>query len=156
MAKLTLEERFWSKVDKRGPDDCWPWLAGQNGNGYGSFWAYGKNRYATHVALYLATRKMIPDSTVARHTCDNPGCVNPAHLIEGTKGDNNRDRSARGRSADRHGEKHPLAKLTWKCVDEIRRLYALGDVTQEELARVFGVARGTIEGIVLGKRWVRE
>jgi hypothetical protein len=79
--KKALEERYWEKVDKRGDDECWPWLAAKHERGYGQFWVgtnipiahkkKGPMHYATHVALYLVDGKWDKDCVVM-HTCDNP------------------------------------------------------------------------------------
>lgn len=95
--KPTVEERFLQKVDKSaGPDGCWPWLGTRKKEGYGGFSFYGKRRPATHISFYLMHGRF-PASDVLRHKCDNPPCVNPAHLIEGTYADNSRDMVERGR-----------------------------------------------------------
>src|SRR5262245_2521405 len=86
--------RFWPKVDVRGPDECWPWIAGK-GAGYGSFWLDGRNVTAHRVAFFLANGKW-PDP-FGCHSCDNHPCCNPAHIFEGTQWDNDMDRVAKGR-----------------------------------------------------------
>jgi hypothetical protein len=91
------EALFWSRVDKRGPDECWPWLgAPNNRHGYGGFWFDGKSELA-HRLAYRLTFGQITDGFWILHSCDNPPCCNPAHLREGTVVDNNRDRTERGR-----------------------------------------------------------
>lgn len=101
---MTAEERFWSKVDVRGPDECWLWMRGCGSGGYGQVWREGRNWQAHRVA-YEFTRGPIPDGLWVLHRCDVPNCVNPAHLYVGTHKDNVRDRVERGRSAtgDRNG-----------------------------------------------------
>jgi hypothetical protein len=87
------------------------------------------------------------------HTCDNPSCVNPAHLKIGTWDDNNKDRAAKGRTisikTDRRiavmremykGEGNPSSKLTREQVLEIRR-DARGSTT---VAREYGVSKVTV------------
>ena len=97
-----MKKRFWSKVDQRGPDECWPWTASTNG-GYGAFGAklFGEKKMRVHrahrVAFFLATG-VAPDDLVVCHSCDNPPCCNPAHLWLGTQADNNRDMSIKGRN----------------------------------------------------------
>jgi hypothetical protein len=90
-------DRFWSKVDMN-PHHCWEWLASTHKGKwpYGQFWYEGKMRKAHRVA-YLLTHQDCPDDLVVRHTCDNPICVNPDHLILGTVADNNKDTMDRGR-----------------------------------------------------------
>lgn len=99
---------FWSKVDKREADECWPWLGTVNHRGYGRL----SNKPATHIALSLDGRPR-PVGAMALHSCDNPPCCNPAHLRWGTAADNVADMVSRKRhSMNRKTEcikGHPLA-----------------------------------------------
>lgn len=95
---MPVEERFWSKVEKLGPDDCWEWLGGTRKGGYGSFWKDGKTKVASRVS-YEFVSGSIPDGMHCCHTCDNPPCVNPAHLFIGTSLTNVRDKMTKGRGA---------------------------------------------------------
>lgn len=88
-----LEQRFWSKVDKRDLDECWTWTAATNHRGYGQL----DGRKATHVAWELTNNKPFPVGKIACHTCDNPSCVNPAHIWPGTQKENMADCIAKGR-----------------------------------------------------------
>lgn len=92
---LSFEERFWRQVDRREPDACWPWT-GATIKGYGhSHW--GREHYYAHRKSWELAFGPIPDGMVVRHRCDNPPCVNPAHLEVGTQADNVADMIARGR-----------------------------------------------------------
>lgn len=73
------KERFWDKVEKHSDDECWPWLGGRTGRGYGTFWADGMARAAHKVAYELSTGE-VPAGKYVHHTCDNVLCMNPAHL----------------------------------------------------------------------------
>jgi len=94
---------------------------------------------------------MVPEGICVLHRCDNPPCWNPEHLFLGTKGDNNTDRAAKGRSA--RGEKHCRAKLTWERVREIRKMARAGLLTQCEIAQDYGVTKQAIWAIVHEKTW---
>lgn len=106
-------ERFFAKVDKRGPDECWPWIGSKNERGYGSMSHNGRLRKATHISYEIATGFRFPPGLMARHSCDNPPCVNPAHIHPGTNKQNVADMVSRKRHhANRrshciHG--HPLS-----------------------------------------------
>ena len=74
---LSVDDRFWSKVEKL--DSCWFWLAAQTPEGYGLFWLAGKYRGAHRVAYELSVGP-IPEDHELDHLCRNPLCVNPDHL----------------------------------------------------------------------------
>ncbi len=158
-------ERFWAKVDKRGPDECWPWIAGFYPEGYGKFGSGGRTLGAHRVAYFLTTG-IDPSPLFVCHSCDNRYCCNGAHLFPGTTTDNMRDSVAKGRMATgvRHGSKtkpgnlpigesHFMAKLSDEQVIDIRQLYATGRFTQYELGIWFDVTQGLISQIVLRKIW---
>lgn len=78
----SLEDRFWSRVDARGPDDCWLWT-GPVSSGYGKIGAPGGRGAGTlgaHVVSYELAYGSVPVGRVVDHLCENTLCVNPAHL----------------------------------------------------------------------------
>src|ERR1035437_4371398 len=96
--KGTAEERFWPKVKKSFlKDGCWPWQAGCDSKGYGSFSLIGRTIVGAHVASWIIYFGPIPKGMCVLHKCDNPPCVRPDHLFLGTKGDNIRDMDDKGR-----------------------------------------------------------
>lgn len=89
--------RFWAKVDKRGENECWPWL-GARSSGYGKFGIRdGESPQNAHRVAYALTHGEIPEGKQINHTCDNRRCVNPAHLYAGTAKQNTGDAINRGR-----------------------------------------------------------
>lgn len=110
---VRVTERFWSHV-QRG-ESCWEWRGDQNQHGHGKFatWVGGKRRrmYAHRLSFILSGRPLADDEVV-RHACDNPPCVNPAHLLKGTQRDNILDSIERGRA--------DLSGLTRACDHECR------------------------------------
>jgi hypothetical protein len=106
--------RFERYVDRRGPDECWPWMGPRSRKGYGLFQVNKQRLKATHVSLLASGEERRDGKPFALHSCDNPPCVNPAHLRWGSKSDNMRDASARGRHHQKrrtHCHRgHPLAE----------------------------------------------
>lgn len=92
------QARFWAKVDKSG--DCWLWKASLKPSGYGHFNVAGKSVRAHRLAYQLSIGP-IPDGKMLCHSCDNPQCVNPAHLTPGTNSENQQDSLAKGRNAQK-------------------------------------------------------
>lgn len=149
--KLSLEERFWSKVDKSaGPDACWPWAASRRLKGYGQFNAGGRNASANRFAYELTHGALPKGEGYVCHTCDNPACCNPAHLFLGTPAVNSRDMVSKGRA--RRGEAHYRAKLSDSDLVAIRCLRLVGAHTQRELSSVFGVSQSQIHAVLSGAR----
>ena len=138
-----VERRFSEKYERGGSDECWPWT-GANNHGYGHYESpEGWSRQAHRVAWRLANGPA-GDSHVL-HKCDNKKCVNPRHLYLGDDAQNQKDAVFRGR--------HGGSKLDMERVREIRRRYADGDVTQEELADEYGIAQSNISRIVNWRRY---
>lgn len=139
---------FWERVEVGSTDACWPWIGARNSKGYGQVRLNGRMRPAHRVAFELSFGD--PGSLFVCHRCDNPSCVNPAHLFVGTAADNARDAVSKGRS--RSGERHNQARLTVTRVREIRGLAQAG-VQGIALAAKFGVTPQTISHIVTRKTW---
>jgi len=139
-----IAERLAYYAPPAGPDECWEWTGSTN-KGYGLVAVGGsKMRQAHVIAWQIANNRMLPAGLVVRHTCDNPLCVNPNHLLEGTHAQNNRDKSVRNRQGyNGKGFKH----LTPDEVRHVRALHAQG-VNMTEIARRFGRSRATIIRVV--------
>ena len=148
-------ERFWSKVDKRGPDDCWEWIGAKDGHRpnakpYGILWTQGshatRKRIKAHRLSYELHYGPIPEGLVVMHKCNNPGCVNPAHLMVGTPKKNLQDASDDGLFKSR--------KLTTEDVEDIRWVCGLG-ASQSEVARQYKVHHSLVNKIVRGRMRMR-
>lgn len=168
MAKTqSITERFWSKVDKSGgPDACWLWMGGRIPSGYGSFWLNGRDHGAHRVAWFLA-HGVWPTQHVLHTVCDNPPCVNSAHLKEDDHSANMREKYAKGRDNHARGQRHSSvthpervprganhwnSKATQEIADEIRCQRAQG-MSQSALVRLHGLARGTVADILHYRTW---
>jgi len=139
-------ERFWSKVDKRGPDDCWEWNTRKFRNGYGRFMMRKVVFLAHRCSAALAGLDI--DGLYVCHRCDNPACVNPRHLFVGTQDDNMQDARCKGRTA-RGGR---LSKLSVRDVGAIYEDLVDG-MTHEEVAKRHGTTEPTVRGIAHGRTW---
>lgn len=151
-------ERFWAKVKKGKPNECWEWTASLNTDGYGQFafrpenWGKKVNFQAHQLAFYIEHRNL-PEGMCVCHKCDNTQCTNFHHLFLGTQADNVKDRDTKGRHWVPLGEASGTAKLDESQVQEIRILWFVGRIRAEEIAAMFGVSLGCIKGIVYGANW---
>ena len=147
---IPLEARFWAKVDRRGPNECWPWKGTRLPTGYGTLWVNEKQaKDYTHRIAWSIENGPIPAGMFACHSCDNPPCCNPAHIFVAPPAGNSADRNQKGRTS--RGETHGTAKLSDADVASIHA--RAGIVSQENLAAEFGVRQPAISRIVNRKRW---
>lgn len=136
--------RFWAKVDRRGPDECWPWSGSRKPRGYGHF-IIGRRDHNAHRLAYELANGPITDGMHVLHSCDNPPCCNPAHLFLGTHTDNMHDMRLKSRD--------PRVTLTLDKVRQIRSELASNDDRgiQVRLAAKYQVKPGVISAIAVGK-----
>lgn len=174
------EDKFWRQVNKRGayphkkackvhPEikgtRCWEWIGNRNPAGYGKKY-YGKEQQAHRVSFILANEK-IKKGCGVRHKCDNPPCVRPLHLFQGTDREDTNDKIAKGRQSKgkKHsrvlkgthifqmqgGEINSNAKVTNKQAIKIRKMYATKGYTYKYLATLFKLSAHSIFRIVKRK-----
>lgn len=158
-----MRPKFTSLADKLeaysdrsgGPDACWPWLRCATAAGYGWVNIGGGKCVLAHRAMWQDIHGDIPSGMVICHRCDNPKCINPAHLFLGTPRDNTQDMFAKGRRGycGHPGVTHPKAKLTEAVVLEIRDRAARRTGTMRGMGREYGVSGTTIRLIVQRKIW---
>jgi hypothetical protein len=135
--------------------ECWPWRGRRNALGYGqldvTFGPFQDRPVPAHrISLSLALGRPIAPGMEACHTCDNPPCVNPAHLFEGTGQENRDDMVRKGRQA--HGSRTGSAKLTDEQVRAIRVRVASGEA-RSTVAKDFGIHQSNVSYIASGKTW---
>ncbi len=161
---MTDEERFLTRVVKsdgcwtwtgrriNGRYGCWTWTGRRINGRYGNF-TVGNDNILAHRWAYRQWVGPLVAGLFVCHHCDNPPCVRPDHLYQGSRADNVRDALARGRQV--HGERNGTAKLTVEQVRLIRSLPGGGQWSNARLGQRFGVSPSRISDIRSGKTWKR-
>lgn len=147
-----LARRLANGLDSAPDDGCWDWRRSARNSGHRTMTIGGRTVSVYRVAFALGVAP-IPVGKWVLHRCDNPRCINPAHLELGDQAKNMADCARRGRTAA--GEANGRAKLTARQADRARRLVAMGR-TRAEIARQFGVAASTIGRLARGESWTKR
>lgn len=142
-------KRFWESVSVSGADDCWLWAKPFSGR-YPRVSMGGSDSEGAHRFSYQIANGEIPPGLLVRHKCDNPKCVNPAHLELGTHADNRADCVRRGRQAS--GSRQGNSKLNEGQVREIKRRISTGEKLTD-IARSFGIGISHASSIKTGRWW---
>lgn len=154
----TLREKiknFWGKVDQSST--CWEWKGPKAKNGYGTFsglYRVFKTTWA-HRLAYLITRGPIPPGLEILHSCDHRSCVNPDHLSLGTRKENMRQASERGKLfhwTRPRGESNLSSKLTEMQVKQVIKLSSEG-YSKNQICKEFNISRCTVHRLTKGKSW---
>lgn len=134
---------------------CWGWRGSSKGSGGYPMMRVNGKKVKAHRFSYELSNGPIPEGYSVCHTCDNPACTNPAHLIAAPHWVNMLDRAAKGRSGaeKRSGERCGQAKLTAQQVLEIREKFASGSYTKVQLGKEYGVTDPLIGKIVSREIW---
>lgn len=146
---IITEVDFWQRaVITADTNRCWEWQRGFEKGGYGHAHIHGKQWKAHRYAWFLTAGY---DSKVnICHKCDNPKCINPHHLFEGTHKVNSQDMVKKGRV--QRGGKHYMSHLSESDVLDIRQLVSDGH-THQSVADQFEVVRETVSQIIQRKTW---
>lgn len=150
-AEAAGKPSFWEKVNFLG--DCWEWTGATTEWGYGKL-RYGGHDLSAHRCSYEYAFGRLPNDLWVLHKCDNPPCVNPAHLFLGTPKDNTQDMYRKGRAPrlGAVGEANVSASITEEDVLAIRFAFADG-VSPSELSNRFGLTTSGINSVIRGKTW---
>ncbi len=132
------------EVDKN--TGCFNWSGSVGLKGYGQVSHRGKNK-AAHRVMFLLFNGRLGKRDCVLHRCDNPGCINPDHLFAGTRGDNNKDRSRKGRSV--FGDRHPLSKLD----DDLAMEIYLSPLSSRAAAEKYNISKTLVKNIRNRKTW---
>lgn len=139
----TPAQRFWNYVQPGDPGDCWEWQGRRDKDGYGTV-RTTTSMIRAHRVSYVIHKGEIPAALVVRHTCHNPCCVNPAHLLTGTTQDNVMDKVLAGRCP--RNESHPNCKFSDEVVESVRAssgpAHAVGARFQMSPSHVRNIRRG--------------
>ena len=130
----------------RNPAECWPWFGGVSTDGYGVIW-WNNKQWRAHVISYTLYKGEIPKGSVVRHTCDNPCCVNPNHLLLGTQADNIQDALKRGRLPNHKLNEEAVKVIRWMLI------YAYEHKLDSKLASLYKVNRKAIYKIKSWQTW---
>lgn len=149
-----VRQRFLLRRKKfEGDKGCWPWPGARGKAGYGRIYegsrGASKTFFTHRLSWELHNNMPVPEGLCVLHTCDNPPCINPAHLYVGTQNDNVQDREHRGRTA--HGAAYPHFRLTGAVRNTIIGLYENGLSTRQVAKRV-GLGKSRVAIVVKGKR----
>lgn len=130
---------------------CQEWRGAKDSSGYGNRTVGGKPIKA-HRQAWIDVRGAIPDGMCVLHSCDNPSCVNVAHLFLGSKQDNYDDMARKGRAHKARGEASGQSKIRSEDASRIREAHLFG-ARQVDLASVFGLGQTTVSAITRGVTW---
>lgn len=155
-----FNEVGWTETDA----GCWEWSGPRQGPGYGRIrFPMGAAQYpgrtvAAHRMSYEIYVGPIPAGFAILHACDNPPCVNPAHLRTSTQSENIKEMWRRGRSRSQILDMNDKAREAVRKISEddvraIRARHAAGGVTQKQLGSEYGITNVQVSRIINRQRW---
>lgn len=138
---------FWANVHKAR--SCWNWTGYSKRKGWHGTITVSGTDWQAHRLSWHIHNGHIPRGAFVLHKCDNPLCVNPAHLFLGSQADNCWDMLRKGRQVapTRTDGNHPKARIAPQHLRVVREMYTAG-FTQREIGRMFGVSDVAISQIL--------
>lgn len=151
--KISTKDRFWSKIEIRGEDECWEWKKCLNEHGYGVFRHKGISQLSNRMTWFIVKGRF-PSSCVL-HKCDNRKCCNPSHLFLGTRKDNAVDMVSKKRNKTPfgRGEEHIQSVLKEEDVVNVLRLFFSDKIKKKKISEITGIKYSGIMDITLGRNW---
>lgn len=134
--------KFADHIDQEATGTCWEWAGAQNGAGYGQL-TWRRRRHLAHRLSWALANGRWPGDLQVMHSCDNPGCVNPAHLRLGSAKENMVDAAVKGRLR---------RKLTPDAVRDIRASHEAGQ-TIWHITKRYPVSASSIRAVIEGRTW---
>lgn len=146
---VSAVDRILMQITVDPVSQCWEFSGTPSDDGYGRISIFGSFYRASRV-MYVAEHGCeIPDGAGVCHTCDNPPCVNPAHLFQGSQLDNTQDCATKGRLAS--GERNGHCTISDAQVRQMFEWHEQG-VMRIHIAQRLGVHTSTVSRILSGKR----
>lgn len=142
MRHRSIEERFAEKYVINPETNCWEWTGAKVAGGYGMLGRYHGSGVLAHRFSYEMHFGPVPEGQIVRHSCDNPACVNPSHLMLGTHAENMRDMVHKGRRIGRGSGTSLSNEQLLRLKDMVEHGH-----TQREIATVLGVNRSTVQRV---------
>ena len=132
-------------------NNCWICTNGKTSDGYGQIYREGKKILLHRFSYELANSCKLKKGEQVMHTCDNPSCINPKHLVKGTQKDNMRDAYNKGRLS--------LPKPTGESIkltnEEVIFIYTNNTLSRRQLMKMFNISKSTISKIKTKKQNIK-
>lgn len=129
------------KKIKQQKTGCWKWLGATNGR-YGTMWYNGRHQYVHRVAVQLYNKSYNPALFVL-HNCNNPLCINPEHLRQGTQKENIQQAVAEGRLTQAFKLGNKLAQKHQKLYPRVSMLLRQQKPSRE-IAKELGISKSQV------------
>lgn len=128
---------------------CWEWTGTKMQKEDYGIAHFNGGRYRAHRLSYLYHKGQIKEGMLICHTCDNPICINPSHLYQGTPKQNSSDMVIRNRQNKLKGEDASCSKLKAYEIIKIRA----DNRGHKYIAADYGIAVSTVSGIKTRRNW---
>ena len=149
---MSAEDRLFAQSEPDPFGGCLLWFGCAGTDGYGII-SFNSKKTSTHRLSYETFNGPIPDGLIVRHKCDVRACINPNHLLVGTKGDNLVDAYQRNRRIQPAGERCVFATHTAEEARKVKNLTQAG-LSVKAIREKTGLDRDFINKVRSGRAWV--